>query len=534
MEELILKRISGLIKAHSGIHVREQDYQALSDKVWKRARHLGMNSLAGYYNFLLKELESGIGTTAQANSDLKSLTQPSEWQELYAILTINESYFFRDKNQFKLLAEKLLPEIISKKQAKLNPDKLHYSEADHPKPSLRIWSAGCSTGEELYSVAILLEEMHFPWQQWDTLLIGTDLSKPALATAQKGIYGGWSFRQVPDEIQQKYFCLYNNLFKIKDSIRHRVRFAYGNLLKDPFPNLQGDLHGMDLILCRNVFIYLDGSAISQIIDKFQATMAVHGVLLTGHTELYGQDVSQFQVLSFPESVVYKQRPKSLQPLLEVPPKPIQPHRYQSKRLLVGAAKRQVSRPQRSSRLIQMPFIEKPSFQTNLQNNWQSDLEKTERLLRQEAYVSAIASAEKIFAADPQCDAAVKIAAHAYANIGSYDQAKSLCQRVLKSQPLNVDMYYLLAQIAEEQNELDITKEYLQKIIYLDSSFVKAYLDLASIYEREKQIEKTKTMRTSALSLLNKLPADTILDTHTGITVGELKQYLEAKIPGDKG
>jgi chemotaxis protein methyltransferase CheR len=87
MEELILKRISGLIKAHSGIHVREQDYQALSDKVWKRARHLGMNSLAGYYNFLLKELESGIGTTAQANSDLKSLTQPSEWQELYAILT---------------------------------------------------------------------------------------------------------------------------------------------------------------------------------------------------------------------------------------------------------------------------------------------------------------------------------------------------------------------------------------------------------------------------------------------------------------
>jgi chemotaxis protein methyltransferase CheR len=123
---------------------------------------------------------------------------------------------------------------------------------------------------------------------------------------------------------------------------------------------------------------------------------------------------------------------------------------------------------------------------------------------------------KIFAAYPQCDAAVKIAAHAYANIGSYDQAKSLCQRVLKSQPLNVDMYYLLAQIAEEQNELDITKEYLRKIIYLDSSFVKAYLDLASIYEREKQIEKTKTMRTSALSLLNKLPADTILDTHTGI------------------
>ena len=125
------------------------------------------------------------------------------------------------------------------------------------------------------------------------------------------------------------------------------------------------------------------------------------------------------------------------------------------------------------------------------NDWATALKEAERLLKQEAYDKAILSAEKIFSTYPQCDAAVKIAAHAYANIGSHEEAKSLCQRVLKRQPLSVDMYYLLAQIAEEQNQLDITKAYLRKIIYLDSSFVRAYLDLASIYERERQPEKNE-------------------------------------------
>jgi hypothetical protein len=149
--------------------------------------------------------------------------------------------------------------------------------------------------------------MHFPWENWDTLLIGTDLSKSAVAAAHQGIYGSWSFRQVSGDIQHKYFCNHHNLFKINDNIKRRVKFSYGNLLTDSFPNRQGNLYDIDLILCRNVFIYLDGSAISRIIQKFHGTLFESGFLLTGHTELYGQDISHFQVLSFPESVVYKRR-----------------------------------------------------------------------------------------------------------------------------------------------------------------------------------------------------------------------------------
>jgi chemotaxis protein methyltransferase CheR len=109
MKDLILKRIGGLIAAHSGIHVREQDYPALAKKLWQRARVLGLSFLDSYYNLLLKELESGISAQAQIPIVAAPHLSTSEWQELYAILTINESYFFRDKNQFQLLRDQLPP-----------------------------------------------------------------------------------------------------------------------------------------------------------------------------------------------------------------------------------------------------------------------------------------------------------------------------------------------------------------------------------------------------------------------------------------
>ncbi len=537
MDDLILKRIGGLIAAHSGIYVREQDYQALADKVWKRIKILGLKSLEDYYSLLWKELESGVVTVPKPNSDLFTFSQKSEWQDLYTILTINESYFFRDKNQFKLLTEKLLPEILDQKQAQA---KSKWSQDDsvsgESKPSLRIWSAGCSTGEELYSLAIVLEEMNFPWHQWNTLLIGTDISKAAIETAQKGIYSKWSFRQVPPAIQQKYFYNHHQLFQVNDSIRRKVKFICGNLLKDTFPKPGTDLYDIDLILCRNVFIYLDSHAIGTIIQKFHKTLSKQGYLITGHTELYGQDISRFQVMSFPESVIYRQRN------CPVPaPAMLNPTEQTSQFSLTSVtSQRKSCKDPRSSKpsLSSAPLGSVTSAASSLRSarrsrgdqcdEWGTALKEAEHLLKREAYDQAILSAEKIFSAFPQCDAAVKIAAHAYANVGSHEEAKSLCKRVLKRHPLSVDMYYLLAQIAEEQNELEITKNYLRKIIYLDSSFVRAYLDLASIYEREKQPDKTKKMQAYALNLLGKLPGDAVLDAHLGTTVAEWKKHLESQ------
>lgn len=508
MADLILKRISDLIADHSGLFVRPQDFQLLSDKVWLRARALGLTSLVDYHDYL-KALDHGSRASDSFKAQPSPPQQRSEWQELYSILTINESYFFRDSNQLRLLSDRLLPDIMQRKQA---------AAPLGTKPSLRIWSAGCSTGEELYSIAIALDQLNFPWHQWDAQLIGTDISAAAVHSARQGVYSSWSFRQTPAALRQTYFQADRQAYKICDRLQQHVVFQVGNLLKDPCPSLGQGSGDLDLILCRNVFIYLDRQAIGQIVQKFHGALIPQGYLLTGHTELYGQNTSPFQVTSFPETVVYQKPPQAALPLptASMPTAP-----WQS-----------AARPQ-PPRLT--PQTAPPQLEANLEadshNNLTAALQEAAAFLQQNDYTSAIRAAKQIYLAHPACTAARQIAAQAYANTGGYSQAKQLCQQVIRDHPLSLDMHYLLAQIAEDENDLETAKEHLRKIIYLDPDFVKAYLDLASIYDRARQPEKAKTTREHALTLLAKLPPSTVLDDHSGATVAQWQDHLKQQIAG---
>ncbi|MFQ4137934.1 CheR family methyltransferase [Nodosilinea sp. PGN35] len=488
MDDLILKRISSLIADHSGLCVRPQDFQLLSEKVWRRAKALGLRSLEDYHSYLLKTAPH--------------LEARSEWRELYSILTINESYFFRDSNQIKLLSDRLLPDIIQRQQA---------AAPLGSKPRLGIWSAGCSTGEELYSIAIALDQLNFPWAQWDVRLIGTDISPTAIHSAREGLYGSWSFRQTSAALQQQYFQPHRQGYKICDRLRQRVIFQYGNLLHDPCPRASDGSWAIDLILCRNVFIYLDHGAIGQILQKFHRALVPQGYLLTGHTELHGQDTSQFQIISCPGSVVY-QKPPAPKPL----PEPLPSVRPASP----------VSVPKRA--VVSPPPTPSGALAPSDDASLEQALQEAAALLKQDAYSSAIAAAKRLYLTHPRCATARKIAAQAYANIGSYSQAKQLCQQVIQAAPLSLDMHYLLAQIAEDENDLATAKEHLRKIIYLDPEFVKAYLDLASIYDRIKQPEKASTARDHALTLLAKLPPGALLDDQSEVTVAQWQEHLNRR------
>ncbi|MBD1916166.1 MULTISPECIES: protein-glutamate O-methyltransferase CheR [Cyanophyceae] len=504
MDDLILKRISDLIADHSGLYVRPQDFQLLSDKVWLRAKALGLTTLADYHDYLKALDYSSRGLDSfKARPSLPQ--QQSEWQELYSILTINESYFFRDSNQLRLLSDRLLPEIMQRKQA---------AAPLGSKPSLRIWSAGCSTGEELYSIAIALDQLNFAWHQWDVQLIGTDISAAAVHSARQGLYSSWSFRQTPAALQQTYFQVDRQAYRICDRLQQHVVFEVGNLLKDPCPNFGQGPGGLDLILCRNVFIYLDRQAIGQIIRKFHGALIPQGYLLTGHTELYGQNTSPFEVTSFPETVVYQKPPQTVLPLPTAS---------------LPAAQWQSTASPQPLRLA--PKAASPSVDASLDDSLTAALQAATTFLQQNDYTSAIRTAKQLYLTHPDCTAAHQIAARAYANTGCYSQAKQLCQRVIRDHPLSLDMHYLLAQIAEDENDLEIAKEHLRKIIYLDPDFVKAYLDLASIYARARQPEKAKTTREHALTLLAKLPPSTVLDDHSDATVAQWQAHLKQQIAG---
>ena len=226
-----------------------------------------------------------------------SLESQSEWRELVLLLTTNESYFMRDKGQFSLLEKVIFPELIEQKR------KLH--EKWGITPTLRIWSAGCSTGEEPYSLVIILRQLIPDWEKWEILVLGTDINQEVIEKAERGIYSHWSFRLVDLELQTRYFERRQIDWEIDKNLRQLVSFSCVNLVTDNFPNVYQDIHNMDLILCRNVFVYFEAQYILQVLKKFAKTLRPGGYLMTGHGEVHSHSMNEFEPKIFPDSVIYQ-------------------------------------------------------------------------------------------------------------------------------------------------------------------------------------------------------------------------------------
>jgi chemotaxis protein methyltransferase CheR len=264
-----------LIAEQTGLAIRPSAQTILYQKIFQRMQVLQLASPEYYQLMIAKTSESD-----------------REWQHLIALLTNLESYFFRDQEQFSLLKTCILPELIQRNRS---------------TRTLRLCSAGCSTGEEAYSLAILLTELLPDREQWNINILGVDINLEAIQKARLGIYRSWSFRGVDLRIQQRYFQSLGDEYQIIPSIRQLPKFQIQNLVQPGCSELAVDLKNMDLILCRNVFIYFERSAICAVLDKFYHALNPLGYLLTGHAEIYTQDLANFQIKVFPESIIY-QRP----------------------------------------------------------------------------------------------------------------------------------------------------------------------------------------------------------------------------------
>lgn len=477
-----LKKVAHLVTLYAGIKIRDQDYDQFASKIQARMKALGIVILDDYYQLLLKATQmKNVFLHYHTPSSLQPCDR--EWQNLLTAITITETYFLRDFNQFKVLKENVLPEIIDRKRRESRLGTL---------PSLRIWSAGCSTGDELYSIAILLEEMKFPWDQWNVLLIGTDINDIALETARKGSYSNWSFRQVNPEFQRTYFRHRLQNWLIDRSLRSRVTFQYCNLLHDDFPTAHNALHHFDLIVCRNVFIYFEFQAIAHVLQKFYETLNPLGYLMTGHTELHGQNLKIFSLRNFADSLMY-QRPEKGNPF------------NHTEEITESSSSRFLS--QSLSQPLSQTFIstDQNSTLADPLHSLGVQILNLKKLLTNEKYLEVLESTYQLIQSHPSCFELFVLAAEAHANVGEYHKAKASCWRALEIQEFATSPYLLLAHIAEEEGDMIQTKQLLKKVIYLDPNAVPAYFYLASIYAREKDMEKSKKMQASALRILQKLP-----------------------------
>jgi chemotaxis protein methyltransferase CheR len=269
LPEDVFRLIRDLIRDYCGIYFDDASRYLLEKRLSKRVRSHHFNSFRDYYRHLLYD----------RNRD-------EEITSIMDILTVNETYFFREQNQLKTFSEDILPDL---------------RDVNKDKKRLRVWSAGCSTGEEPYTIAMLvLEKENF--YGWDIEIYGSDINQRVLRVARNGIYGKNSFRVTERYFLNKYFKEEGNFFRISDKVKQHVNFSYLNLLDPLKIKLVG---AVDVIFCRNVLIYFDSLSRKKVIEMFSNRLVNGGYLLLGHAESLINISTAFTLKHFKHDMVYQ-------------------------------------------------------------------------------------------------------------------------------------------------------------------------------------------------------------------------------------
>jgi chemotaxis protein methyltransferase CheR len=264
------RMLRDLIYRYSGLHFDEDNRFLLERRLATRLSIYQMGSFHDYYYYLKYDQN-----------------REQELSDIMDILTTNETYFFREAFQLKAFTDEIIPEMISVK----------LQRGDR---SLRIWSAGCSTGEEPYTIAMLL--LGNPLLAgWEIEIIGTDISQRVLHHARKGVYGSSSFRATEDYFRKRHFHEQDGGFRINDQIRELVTFSRLNLFDE---NRFLFLGKMDIVFCRNVIIYFDQTAKKKVVEHFYNTLNPGGFLLLGHSESLMNITTAFSLRHFKNDMVY--------------------------------------------------------------------------------------------------------------------------------------------------------------------------------------------------------------------------------------
>jgi chemotaxis protein methyltransferase CheR len=210
---------------------------------------------------------------------------------LVASIATNETYFFRTPAHFDALKDYLIPELMQEKKSR-------------GVKTLKIWSAGCSTGEEPYSLAVFLMENFPELLKWELKIVATDIDLDALESAKRGVYRPWSFRGVKKELIRKYWRpLKGETYLLDHRVRSLVTFCPLNLESDPYPSSTNGTNELDIIFCRNVTIYFRPHTIFKIIRRFYAGLNEGGFLVTGAAEYSRETYQEFEARVLPETVI---------------------------------------------------------------------------------------------------------------------------------------------------------------------------------------------------------------------------------------
>jgi len=439
---------------------------------------------------------------------LSSALTQNELETLASYLTVGETYFFREKSSLEVFEQQIVPELIRSRHASGG--------------QLRIWSAGCASGEEPSSLAIVLSRIIADLKEWKITILATDLNTRSLHKASEGIYTNWSFRDTPQWVKNTYFkAAPGGHWAISPDIKKMVTFSYLNLVEDAYPSLLNGTNAMDVILCRNVLMYFTPEAIKKVIHQFHRSLAAESWLMVGPAETSQTLFSEFTSVSVAGATLYRKGatpPQMVTASFSYPPDEVP--------LGIRAAESaiQESGSTKASQLeVSVPRADNhgPPDTPKAPLLYDQALELYQRGHYEDAVLIGIA----VITQNANDARAMLLLARIYANQGNLTAAMIWCEKAIVSDKMTACAHYLRATILQEQDLPEEAICSLRRAVYVDPRFTLGHFALGSLALRQGDLKESEKHFENVLLLLASYgPEETVAESE-GLSARRLREIV---------
>ncbi|MEI8138365.1 MAG: CheR family methyltransferase [bacterium] len=477
MKQDTLEAVSGLIERRLGLHFPSERHDVLARGLERGGVEMGFADPEAY---AIRLLATGI--------------TPVEQDTLAQALTVGETYFFREPAALKALEEHVLPELIAVR-------------GKSGERRIRMWSAGCCTGEEAYTLAIMLTRLIPSLSEWDITILATDINPDVLSKARAGRYREWSFRGAPAWLKTGYFNKSaNDEYELAARVRQMVSFSYLNLVEDVYPSLMNNTSAMDVILCRNVMMYFAADRAKLVVGRFHRALLDGGWLVMSPSEGCPGSSALFARVSFDNTSLYQKSGAVAVPVLP-------PH--------------DLSAPDRMGACVitEPPQARRDAIRAILLPTAHSE---SPLVPATEAYARADYEAVlKIAATLPEPAVPVLVlAARACANLGRLDEALAWCRTALERDKMHASVHHLQATVLVAKRDGPAALEALKRVLYLEPHSVLAHFTTANLMLQTGEPAKAMKYFRKTMSLLRALDDSAVVPDSDGMTAERLKVIVK--------
>jgi chemotaxis protein methyltransferase CheR len=503
-----IQRLSEFVACHLGLHFPRERWHDLQRGVRGAAQECGCQHDLDYY---VGELLSPVLTKNQL-------------EVLARYLTVGETYFFREKRSLEVFEKNIVPELIRA----------------HTDRAIRIWSAGCATGEEPYSIAIILSKLLAGLEKWDVEILATDLNTRSLQKASEGVYGEWSFRGVPPWIRNTHFeSVEEERWVIGSAIKKMVSFAQLNLMQDSFPRPSNSTTGFDVIFCRNVLMYFTPEGMRKVVRHLYGSLASGGWLIVSPTETSHELFSEFATVDFGDVTLYRKSATHTTKTLTLPSvvrdentfgPQLPEQRLENSEPAMAPVRNAGQKSQdheiHSDNAEPLP----PCYGQALALHELGRYEDAEQVI--ETLLSQNGNGH-----DMQ---AMLLLARAYANQGKLEAALVWCDKAIVADKMAARAYYLRATILQEQGYLPEAVFALKQTVYAEPQFVLGHFSLGNLALNQGRLRESEKHFENVLLLLAQYESEDIVPESEGLSAGRLREMIVLRrvgvapiVPGDE-